>query len=50
MKKSKDAKWASGEVHLDFRIWGVSKASLFEESSYLLWKNSFQLNAAKEFF
>ena len=50
MKKSKDVNWTSGGVHLDFRIWSVSKESLFEESSSLSWKNSFQLNAAKEFF
>ena len=50
MKKSKEANWPSVGVHLDFRIWSVSKVSLFEESSSLSWKNSFQLNAAKEFF
>ena len=50
MKKSKDENWPSGGVHLDFRIWSVSKVSLFEvlESSSLL--KAFQLNAAKEFF
>ena len=37
MKKSKDENWPSGGVHLDFRIWSVSKVSLFEvlESSSL---------------
>ena len=36
-KKSKDENWPSGGVHLDFRIWSVSKVSLFEvlESSSL---------------
>ena len=50
MKKSKDENWPSGGVHLDFRIWNVSKVSLFEmlESSSLL--KGFQLNAVKEFF
>ena len=38
----------TGPLH--FRIWSVSKVSLFEESSSLLWKNNFQFNAAKEFF
>ena len=27
MKKSKDANWPSGGVHLDFRIWSVSRVS-----------------------
>ena len=43
MKKSKDANWPSGGVHLDFRTWSVSKVSSFEmlESSSLSWKKAF---------
>ena len=52
MKKSKDANWPSVGVHLDFRIWSVSKVSLFKvlELSSLSWKNYFHLKAAREFF
>ena len=52
MKKSKDANWPSVGVHLDFRIWSVSKVSLFKvlELSSLSWKNDFHLKAGREFF
>ena len=40
LKKSKEVNWPSGGVHFDFRVWTVSKMSLFEvlESSSLSWK------------
>ena len=50
-KKSKDTNWSPGGVHLDFRIWTVSKVSLFEmlescQSSWSLiwskWLKSFE--------
>ena len=50
-KKSKDENWPSGGVHLDFRIWSVSKVSLFEvlESSSLSWKKAFNWTRRRNF-
>ena len=52
MKKSKDTNWPYVGVHEDFRIWSVSKVSLFKvlELSSLSWKKYFHLEAAREFF
>ena len=51
MKKSKDKNWPSGGVRLDFRIWSVSKVSLFEmlESSSLSWKKTFNWTQRRNF-
>ena len=51
MKKSKDANWPSGGVHLDFRTWRVSKISSFEmlESSSLSWKKAFNWTRGRYF-
>ena len=51
MKKSKDANWSPGGVHLDFRIWTVSKVSLFEmlESSSMSWKKAFNWTQRRNF-
>ena len=51
MKKSKDESWPLWEVHLNFRIWSVSKVSLFEvsESSALSWKEAFNWTRRRNF-
>ena len=51
MKKSKDESWPSWGVHLNFRIWSVSKVSLFEvsESSALSWKEAFNWTRRRNF-
>ena len=51
MKKSKDANWPSGGVHLDFRTWSVSKVSSFEmlELSSFSWKKAFNWTRRRNF-
>ena len=51
MKKSKEANWPSGGVHLDLRTWSVSKISLFEalELSSLSWKKAFNWMRRRNF-